>query len=120
MRLKRWVALNIMGFHEKECEGTMGYGGSDIESGFWCDWCGEDRNYLDAPLCKQSPLPDFDIIDLMRKLGENNYPIMLRYDNLRESNKFTLVSPEGRICDTDEPFLSLCLHLVNTYKEKES
>lgn len=52
--------------------------------------------------------PQFDIIELMKKLGERSISIHLRYDHLRENKNFTLVSPKGRICDTDTPLEALC------------
>lgn len=45
---------------------------------------------------------------LMRKLGKLGISITLRYDSERKRNNFTLIGPQGRICDTDAPFEALC------------
>jgi hypothetical protein len=46
---------------------------------------------------------DLDIIQLMKEMGGRGMAITLRYDPERLFNRFTLISPDGRICDTDEP-----------------
>ena len=115
----RFVAHNIMEYKQKKCEGRIGWGqtgGGTSASGFYCAWCGQARDYsMPVPNCPASPIPDFDIVDLMRKLGNNNYPIMLRFDHVRERNRFTLVGPEGRIADTDEPFEELIQHCYRVF-----
>jgi hypothetical protein len=47
--------------------------------------------------------PNSDIVDLIRTLGAQGIPIHFRYDPERVDNKFTLIGPEGRICDTECP-----------------
>lgn len=58
--------------------------------------------------CPEFPFPEFGIIDLIRKLGEQNINICIRYDSKRDRRNFTLIGPQGRICDTDHPLRALC------------
>ena len=46
-------------------------------------------------------------VALMRKLGETGIPLVVRFDTLRKSRRFTIIGPEGRICDTDDPLEDL-------------
>lgn len=48
----------------------------------------------------------------MRKLGERNIDIHVRYDSERDKRNFTLIGPQGRICDTDEPLQALCQWMI--------
>lgn len=63
--------------------------------------------------------PQFDITELMKKLGERGISIHLRYDHLRENKNFTLVSPKGRICDTDTPLEALCQWIMPSNDHRE-
>lgn len=111
-----FVAENIMDFERGKCRGTVGWGGTGDSGGFWCQWCGQRREYLGTiPPCPAYPFPEFSLVDLMRELGEKGMPLVVRYDTLRESRRFTIVGPDGRICDTDTPLESLCAWLRERY-----
>ena len=114
--VEQFVAEHIMGFERGGCQGAYGFGDSNGDCGYYCDWCGATRKYSDETVpCPNYPFPDFTLIDLMRKLGENGIPITVRYDTLRKENHFTIIGPEGRIADTDEPFERLCDYLYMRY-----
>lgn len=53
----------------------------------------------------------------MRKLGEQNIDISIRYDSLRDERNFTLIGPCERICDTDNPLQALCQWLMPKGRE---
>ena len=114
-----FVAEHILGFGRKLCQGSTGWGDSDGDDGFYCDWCDCGRSYSDAPPCPCYPFPSFTLTDLMRKLGENLIPVMVRYDIMREERCFTVVGPEGRIADTDDPLEALCGYLKENYEVTE-
>ena|GEM_PF-5759548 len=122
--LEGWVAEHIMGFERGHCQGMCGGAstGSDGTSETWlyCDWCGGlIENGVTKP-CPKYPFPKFTLVDLMEKLGENNIPITVRFDILRKTNRFTVIGPEGRIADTDDPFKALCLWCFDRFGEEQA
>jgi len=114
-----WVAEHVMGFERGRCQGSVGGGNVSLngtsENWFYCDWCGRVVKPGESGPCPKYPFPKFTLIDLMKKLGENNVPIMVRFDILRDSRRFTIVGPEGRIADTDNPFEALCQWCFDSY-----
>lgn len=116
-----FVAEKIMGFERKHCYGTFGgatISASGSESWFWCKWCGNKiTNGITEP-CPEYPFPEFDIISLMKKLGEVGYSTFIRYDPFREERNFTILVNNTRVCDTNVPFKSLCDYLVKNPPNK--
>lgn len=117
------VAEKIMGFERKFCQGIYGcanISSNSISDGWiMCDWCGLTRDYNEVtPRCPKYPFPRFSFLDLMQRLGQEGIPISIRYDTIRTDNHFTIIGPEGRICNTDTPFEDFCAYLVEQYKLK--
>lgn len=117
---RAFVAERFMEFDRGNCQGTFGGGeASDTSCStfFHCEWCW--HKIVDDRIrpCPKYPFPKFTFIELMRKLGEGGIALHLRYDKFRKRNRFTIIGPEGRICDTDEPFRDLCAYLVDRYVE---
>ena len=115
------VAEYVMGFERGRCRGEIG--GANVsalrfESWFYCDSCGAKVEDYCNPICANYDFPAFDIIDLMRKLGDMGIPIMLRYDPLREHNRFTLTACGERITDCEGPFGALCAYGAGIVSEK--
>jgi hypothetical protein len=109
-----YVAQTIFGHNPGNCWGNTGGGNisnQGLSSFFYCQWCGkriDDGVHLLPSTCPKFPFPEFEIVGLMRKLGERNVNVCIRYDSMRSENNFTLIGPQGRICDTDEPLRALC------------
>ena len=117
---KSFVAERFMEFERGNCCGTYGGGeATDTYSTTWayCDWCRYKIVDSKTQLCPNYPFPEFTFIDLMRKLGEGGIHLTVRYDKWRDKRRFTIIGPEGRICDTDNPFQDLCAYLVDRYVE---
>jgi hypothetical protein len=114
-----FVAEHIMGYERKRCQGSMGGGTANAdgsgESFFWCDWCGQRMDYSKAGPCPKYPFPSFTLIDLMARLGEKGIPTVVRFDTLRKTGRFTIIGPEGRICNTDHPLDDFCEYLAKRY-----
>lgn len=58
---------------------------------------------------------DLRLEDAMRAASMKGKDIAIRYDSLRDKNNFTLIGPEGRIADTDDPLQALCEYLYERY-----
>lgn len=116
-----YVAEVIFKYKRDKCQGSYG-GGSisnkGLSSFFHCQWCGKRfDDCLQITYCPKFPFPKFGIVDLMRKLGERNIDISMRYDSSRDKYNFTLIGLRERICDTDNPLEALCQWLMSvTFK----
>jgi len=47
------------------------------------------------------------LVKLMREIARTGKSVVVRVDAEREHNLFTLIGPDGRICDTDNPIEAL-------------
>lgn len=115
---RSFVAERFMEFKRGNCQGTIGggnAGSAGINTWVYCEWCGYKIENGKTRPCPKYPFPNFTFIELMRKLGEGGIHLIVRYDKFRKENRFTIIGPEGRMCDTDEPFRDLCAHLVHRY-----
>ncbi len=119
---REYVAEIVFGYKRGGCYGSTGGGDISFRDGeqkasyfFYCQWCRKKINssHLLQMACPKFPFPEFTIIDLMRKLGERNVNVCIRYDSMRSENNFTLIGPQGRICDTDEPLRALCQWIMD-------
>jgi len=117
-----FVAEHIMGFPRGYCQGTYG-GGSATSSGVqtwqYCDRCGAEIRNGNAGLCPKYPFPNFSLCELMRRLGAMGHAVMVRYDPLRQADRFTITFDGARVCDTDEPFAALCEYLKDVNSKEE-
>lgn len=115
MNSNDWVAEHVMGFERGSCWSatSAASSGSDgtFETWFTCDRCGRVVYNNKTVPCPNYPFPKFTLVDLMRKLGEKGYHVMVRVDPEREWTKFTIVLNGCRVCDTDRPLNSLCSYL---------
>lgn len=115
MNANDWVAEHVMGFERGNCQGTTGGAtgsvGGPSEIWFYCDWCGQQIYDGKTEPCPKYPFPKFTLVDLMRKLGEEGDPVMVRYDALRPRRNFTVTLHTTRVADTDDPLQSLCDYL---------
>lgn len=78
---------------------------------YLCDcgqnWHGYDngmRMGYDMAMCLCDRVKKMDILELIEYIGHKyKLVIFLKYDGLRESNKWTILIDGQRICDTDNP-----------------
>ena len=118
----RWVAENVMGYERKPCEGDIKWhtagtfkDGYVCEGGFYCRWCGKQRADGWSEPCPEYPFPAFDLVQLMRRLGEQRVRAKLIVNTGEAVKRFTLVDGNEVIHYTDDPFGDLCKWLVEKY-----
>ena len=104
---QQFVAEFLLGQKRGKHDGSVGGGGTDVDSHWYCQWCGSKFSYSKNKPCPRFPFKSFTITDVMCALGKRGDPIVVRYDPYRERNHFTLCATQ-RICDTDSPLEALC------------
>lgn len=123
MNSSDWVAEHVMGFERAPC-GPYPSGSFtlyEFQPGDYCERCGELRPIEDRDLrpdggqkpCPKGSFPKFTLVDLMRKLGEKGYHVMVRVDPERENHRLTVMFINTRVGDTDNPLELLCHYLYS-------
>lgn len=121
-RTLEFVAEHVLRFQRGFCRGSFGGGTvGENHSEFWiyCDRCKYKLASGETRRCPEYVFPKFTFVDVMRELGVNGVPTHIRYDTIRNENNFTIIGPAGRICDTDDPLMSLCVYLEAKYQQLE-